>query len=120
MGTALLVALPVFIVVVGIALLLAWSSATGRLYRLDRAVGAEAGQSSRWAWLLSGGFGAAYTVLGVSELVRGHRGMGVADLMFATFWGLVFPVAFWIRRRRRSQDHREDRPGPGRPPEAGP
>jgi hypothetical protein len=89
MGTVLAVMLLVFGVFVGIPLWLAWLSATGRFYRLDR--WAEPHQPpSLWAraWPLV--VAVTYTVLGVTELAQGHRVMAVVNLIFAALWGLGF------------------------------
>jgi hypothetical protein len=119
MVTVLAVTLLVFGVFVGIPLWLAWLSATGRFYRLDR--WAEPDQppspwARAWPWV----FAVTYTVIGVTELARGHRVMAVTNLVFAALWGLVlFPVQLWIWRRRTSQSKAKDGPGASRSPTAG-
>ena len=120
MGTVLAVMLLVLGVSVGIPLWLAWLSATGRFYRLDRAFDAEPHQQPSWAraWPLL--FTAGHTVLGVTEFVQGHRVRAVEDFVFAALWGLVFfPVTLWIWRRRTSQSKAEDGPRAGRSTKAG-
>ncbi len=124
MGTALVVVLLIFGVFVGVPLWLARLSATGRFYRLDRALGralsAESRQPSRWAWLWSaGGAAAGYTTFGVGELVRGYRTLGVMNLIFAALCGLLFSIGLWMWRRRRSPIEAEDGPAAGRSAEAG-
>jgi hypothetical protein len=83
MGTVLIVTLLVFGVFVGIPLWLTQPSAAVRVSRLERALGTETGQPSRWVWGLTGGIGATYTILGVRSLVRGDRVVGVVYLISA-------------------------------------